>query len=83
MAVVDFRVASSSTVIHHPFFYSEEAYLFLCLFLRSLFLRLCVAILWPFFFLPFGIVVNVLNVVDYENIFLYFFICSAKLLAGL
>lgn len=31
------------------------AYLLLCLFFLNLFLRLCVAILCPFFFLPFGI----------------------------
>ena len=33
----------------------SEAYLLLCLFFLNLFLRLCVAILCPFFFLPFGI----------------------------
>ena len=36
----------------------EKDYLLLCLFFLSLFLRLCVAILCPFFFLPFGIAVN-------------------------
>ena len=33
----------------------SDYYFFLCLFLRNLFLRLCVAILWPFLFLPLGI----------------------------
>ena len=33
----------------------KQIYLLLCLFFLSLFLRLWVAILWPFFFFPFGI----------------------------
>ena len=40
----------------------EVAYLLLCLFLRSLFLRLCVAILWRLCFLPFGIIFAILVV---------------------
>lgn len=34
---------------------APEAYLLLCLFFLNLFLRLCVAILCPFFFFPLGI----------------------------
>ena len=51
-----------SRFLHHPNPFSEQAYLLLCLFFLSLFLRLCVAILWPFFFLPFGIILNFIDV---------------------
>ena len=48
----------NSVVSNRP--YAEPmSYLLLCLFFLSLFLRLCVAILWPFFFLPFGIAVDI------------------------
>ena len=36
-----------------------KPYFFLWRFLRRRFLRLCVAILWPFLFFPLGIVVNI------------------------
>ena len=40
-------------------------YLLLCLFFLNLFLRLCVAILCPFFFLPFGIALMFLKLLLY------------------
>ena len=41
-------------------------YLLLCLFFLNLFLRLCVAILCPFFFFPFGIfIVMMLHQMDF------------------
>ena len=56
---------------HAPFFILKVSqlsafsllgdYLLLCLFFLNLFLRLCVAILCPFFFFPFGIALKCLN----------------------
>ena len=48
-----------SLILHYSLFHCERtAYLLLCLFFLNLFLRLCVAILWPFFFLLFGIMIK-------------------------
>ena len=58
------------------------AYLLLCLFFLNLFLRLCVAILCPFFFFPFGIALIVFNCYLYVCL-IYFFISSMKVFAGL
>lgn len=58
------------------------AYLLLCLFFLNLFLRLCVAILCPFFFFPFGIAFNCFNLLLYLYL-IYFFISSMNVFAGL
>ena len=54
----------------------EENYFFLCLFLRKRFLRLCVAILCLFLFLPLGIMMMLFK--DYFSL-----TALTKTLAGL
>ena len=63
-------------------FQPRGAYLLLCLFFLNLFLRLCVAILCPFFFFPFGIALICFKLLLYLCL-IYFFISSMKLFAGL
>ena len=63
--MVDAQVHS----FHFLLFDDVRVYLLLCLFLRSLFLRLWVAILWPFFFFPLGIMI-IFN--DYVVLELFF-----------
>ena len=54
---------SSTDILTYPplsriNFITSLAYLLLCLFFLNLFLRLWVAILWPFLFFPLGIAIN-------------------------
>ncbi len=46
----------------------QPDYFFLWRFFLSLFLRLCVAILWPFLFFPLGIIIDILWYVFNENL---------------